>query len=97
MISVIASLESLLNWIFLADHWSNYVCLGAFALIVTLVRFFDVLSYPEKPCVTYMQKTASGKNHISIGDVLDRCPILNEMSVYCLFFDSSLNIAELLG
>ncbi|KAM3720809.1 Monoacylglycerol lipase [Dirofilaria immitis] len=71
--------ESFLNWISLPDFWLSYVWLGAFVLIVALIRFLDVLSYPEKPEVTYMKKTTLGKNHLSIADMLDRCPILNEI------------------
>uniref|UniRef100_A0A0R3S3U3 AB hydrolase-1 domain-containing protein n=1 Tax=Elaeophora elaphi TaxID=1147741 RepID=A0A0R3S3U3_9BILA len=79
MDSIMAFLELLLNWISLTDLWSNYVWFGAFVLIVALIRFLNVLSYPEKPEITYMQKTALGKNRISIGDMLDRCPILKEV------------------
>lgn len=95
MPGTITFLESLLNWVSLADFWSNYVWFGTFVLIVALIRFLNVLSYPEKPRVTYMQKTI-GKNHISIGDMLDRCPILNEVLVYYLLLDSSLSLVKCL-
>ncbi|KAL3999122.1 Alpha/beta hydrolase family protein [Acanthocheilonema viteae] len=74
-----AVLELLLNWIAITDLWSNYVWFGAFVLILALIRFLNVLSYPEKPEVTYMRKTTLGKNHTLIGDMLERCPILNEI------------------
>ncbi|VDM98920.1 unnamed protein product [Thelazia callipaeda] len=75
-----SSLESFFNWILWCDFWSNCLWLVSFVFIIALIRFLDLLSYPEKPAVTYMLQTSLDKTFdSSIGEVLNRCPILNEI------------------
>uniref|UniRef100_A0A914VC60 AB hydrolase-1 domain-containing protein n=1 Tax=Plectus sambesii TaxID=2011161 RepID=A0A914VC60_9BILA len=47
-------------------------------LLVVVVRFLKVFSYPEKPQVTYCTVKGAKENH-RIAEVIDRCAVLNEV------------------
>uniref|UniRef100_A0A915AG45 AB hydrolase-1 domain-containing protein n=2 Tax=Parascaris TaxID=6254 RepID=A0A915AG45_PARUN len=53
------------------------IWLITFIFLVAIVRLLKFFSFPEKPHVTYRHKT-SLKGEISIAEVLEKCPILNE-------------------
>ncbi|KHN87139.1 Abhydrolase domain-containing protein 2-A [Toxocara canis] len=60
-----------------AEIWPNPTWLVTLFVLFTIVRLLKVFSFPEKPEVTYMLKS-SDKDR-SIGEVLEKCLILNEI------------------
>jgi hypothetical protein len=52
--------------------------LFALLLLVIVIRFMKVFSYPEKPQVTFCAVKTAKENH-RIVEVVERCTMLNEM------------------
>lgn len=47
-----------------------------FILLIWLIRFLKIFSYPEPPTVVTADKQCSQENHTK--DILEKCPILKE-------------------
>lgn len=71
-------IDSLNGYLPLTDFWPSPFWLISFFVIVAIIRFLDVLSYPEKPKVTYLKKPMQCDGP-SVGEAIEKCPILEEM------------------
>lgn len=78
MIDLANIANTLTNSLNSSELWPSPTWLITFILLVAIIRLLKVFSFPEKPDVTYRHKT-SVKGEISIAEVLEKCPILNEM------------------
>lgn len=61
------------------DLGSPPAWLFSLLLLVIVVRFLKVFSYPEKPQITYCTAKNQAKENHRIAEVTERCSTLNEV------------------